>query len=440
MHSTIPSLSERGNKLASNPARIDFEIFMEAAQNLYDPEENPNGAFPLNIAENQLMTSEMRGQLSSIIRHNEIPDWTLKYTALLGNIEVRKVVAQFMERYLCKVPIMPDSIGLSAGASAIIEVSSFVIANPGDVVVIPAPSYPMYTNDMGIKSGMERYDLQTNDALQNFGSEAPVTTESLDSTWNELNNQGKVFKILLVTSPDNPTGSRYTEKELRALAHWCIQHEVHMIVNEIYGLSLIDIRDQNLKADYPAGRSYVSFAEIMHEMDNDFLHLWYGFSKDFSMSGLRIGVVHSLNKDFMKGFENANVPHLVSNMTQWVLGELLKDTRFIDTYILENQKRLTGSYKLMVEHLRKNEIPYVPSEGSFFVWADFSKYLVEYSDYGQERLWLDIYHHAGVLLTPGSGFGHEKKGWFRIVFTAVPFAHLKVAMERMTPYLSGRTN
>ncbi|MFS4447566.1 aminotransferase class I/II-fold pyridoxal phosphate-dependent enzyme [Maribacter sp. 2307UL18-2] len=440
MSGTLGNLADRGAKLASNPARIDFEIFMEAAQNLYNPEENPNGAFPLNIAENQLMTSEMKGQLSSIIRHNEIPDWTLKYTALLGNIEVRKVVAEFMERYLCKVPIMPDSIGLSAGASAIIEVSSFLIANPGDVVVIPAPSYPMYTNDMGIKSGMERYDLQTNDALQNFGSEAPVTTDSLDSTWNELNNQGKVFKILLVTSPDNPTGSRYTEKELRALAHWCIQHEVHMIVNEIYGLSLIDIRDQNLKADYPAGRSYVSFAKIMHEMDNDFLHLWYGFSKDFSMSGLRIGVVHSLNKNFMKGFENANVPHLVSNMTQWVLGELLKDTRFIDTYILENQKRLTGSYKLMVAHLRKNEIPYVPSEGSFFVWADFSKYLVEDSDYGQERLWLDIYHHAGVLLTPGGGFGHEKKGWFRIVFTAVPFAHLKVAMERITTYLSGRTN
>lgn len=116
MSTAITSLSDRGSKLAANPARIDFEIFMEAAQNLYCPDENPNGAFPLNIAENQLMTSEIKERLSSTIKQNEIPDWTLKYTDLSGNIDVRKTVAQFMERYLCKVPIAPDSIGLSAGA------------------------------------------------------------------------------------------------------------------------------------------------------------------------------------------------------------------------------------------------------------------------------------------------------------------------------------
>jgi len=156
------------------------------------------------------------------------------------------------------------------------------------------------------------------------------------------------------------------------------------------------------------------------------------------MSGLRVGVVHSLNKDFMKGFENANVPHLVSNMTQWALGELLKDTHFIDAYILENQQRLTRSYTLVIAHLKENEIPYIPSEGSFFVWADFSKYLVENTDQGQERLWLEIYRNTGVLLTPGGGFGHQKKGLFRIVFTAVSFAHLKVAMQRLTSYLIDR--
>ncbi|WP_350293287.1 aminotransferase class I/II-fold pyridoxal phosphate-dependent enzyme [uncultured Croceitalea sp.] len=413
---------------------------MEAVQNLYSPQENPDGAFPLNIAENQLMTSEIREKLSTIIKKNEIPEWTLKYTDLLGNIDVRKTVANFMEQYLCKVPIAPDIIGLSAGASAIIEVSSFVIANPGDVVVIPAPSYTMYTNDMGIKSGMERYDLQTHHNLEDYGSEAPVTTALLDITLNELNNQGKVFKILLITSPDNPTGGRYTEKELRALAQWCIQRNVHMVVNEIYGLSLIDIRDEKLKADYPAERSYTSFAKIMHELNSDFLHLWYAFSKDFSMSGLRVGVVHSLNKDFMNGFANANVPHLVSNITQWALGELLKDTHFIDAYILENQQRLTKSFTLLVTHLKENEIPYIPSEGSFFVWADFSKYLVEDTDKGQEQLWLEIYRNSGVLLTPGEGFGHQKKGLFRIVFTAIPFAHLQVAMERMTTYLAGRND
>jgi hypothetical protein len=53
------SLSFRGQSLASTPARVDFELFMEAAQNLYCPDENPEGAFPLNVAENTLMIPEV---------------------------------------------------------------------------------------------------------------------------------------------------------------------------------------------------------------------------------------------------------------------------------------------------------------------------------------------------------------------------------------------
>ncbi len=432
---SIPSLSNRGNSLAQNPARIDFEIFTEAVQNLYSPDENPTGAFPLNIAENQLMSSEIKTQLNTIFQRSEVPDWVLNYTDMLGNGSVREVVVEFMEEHLTKCAIPVESIGLSAGASAIIEASAFVLANPGDVVVIPAPSYPMYTNDLGLKSGVERYNLQTHYDLEEIGAAAPVTTEHLDAVWDELSAKEKCFKILLITSPDNPTGCRYTQKQLTVLATWCTEHKVHLIVNEIYGLSLVDTADEMLKDDYPTSETYVSFARIMHEHNSDYLHLWYAFSKDFAMSGLRVGVVHSLNRHFMKGFENVNVPHLVSNITQWAIGELLKNSVFVERYIGENKKRLTKSYKLLVRHLRKNKIPFIPSRGSFFVWADFSKYLKDDSDAGQEKLWMDIYKNTGVLLTPGDGFGHQKKGLFRIVFTAVPYTHLVVALDRMTTYL-----
>ncbi len=435
---TIPSLSKRGNALAANPARIDIEIFMEAMQNLFCPDTNPDGAFPLNVAENQLMTSEIKARLSLILQESEVPDWVLNYTDLLGNTDVRVAIAKFMERYLCKCPIPEDTIGLSAGASAIIETSSFVLANPGDVVVIPAPSYPMYTNDLGIKSGIERYDLQTHYHLGELGAKAPVTTTLLEGVLRELQEQGKCFKILLITSPDNPTGCRYTEKELRTLARWCVEHEIHMIVNEIYGLSLIDTEDEFLKADYPSASSFVSFAKIMQELASNYLHLWYAFSKDFAMSGLRVGVVHSLNENFIRGFANVNVPHLVSNLTQWALAELVKDTNFIDSYVLKNKKRITQSYALVVKHFRTHKIPYIPSRGSFFVWVDFSEYLVEDTTSEQEKLWLEIYKNTGVLLTPGEGFGHQKKGLFRLVFTAVPLGHLKVAMDRMMMYLRHR--
>ena len=435
MNKLYKSLSSRGSILASNPARVDFDLFMEALQNLYCPNDNPNGAFPLNVAENNLATSIIKNKLTSIVQQNEIPDWILNYTDLLGHEEIRIEVAQFMEYYLCKCPIPANSIGFSAGASAIIEVCSFILADLNDVVVIPAPSYPMYTNDLGVKSGMKRYDLQTHYHLQEIGSNAPVSTELLDEAWEELKSQGKCFKILLITSPDNPTGCMYSENQLGEFAHWCIQHEVHLVVNEIYGLSLIDIEDDQLKREYNQEENYISFATIMHKLKSNYLHLWYAFSKDFAMSGLRFGIVHSLNEAFLTGFGNANVPHLVSNVTQWMIGEMLKNKGFIEDYIEANKRLITQSYKLVIEALQKIKVPYVPSRGSLFVWADFSKYLEENSDKAEEQLWTNIYKHTGVLLTPGAGFQHQKKGLFRIVHTAVPLAHLEVAMNRMVAYL-----
>ncbi|MEO0876110.1 MAG: aminotransferase class I/II-fold pyridoxal phosphate-dependent enzyme, partial [Bacteroidota bacterium] len=180
-------------------------------------------------------------------------------------------------------------------------------------------------------------------------------------------------------------------------------------------------------------------AKIMHDMQSDYLHLWYAFSKDFAMSGLRVGVVHSLNQAFMTGMANANVPHLVSNLTQWAIAELLKKPGFLKPYVVNNKARINQSYQLVVKTLRQLDIPFIPAKGSFFIWADFSKYLATETDKAEEQLWLDIYQNTGVLLTPGMGFMHQKRGLFRMVFTAVPFAHLQMAMERLRAYLLGRT-
>jgi aspartate/methionine/tyrosine aminotransferase len=430
------SLSSRGKAVASTAARVDFDLFMEASQNLYCPKDNPKGAFPLNVAENTLMTHLMKEQVDAILSQHKVPEWVFHYTDASGHPEVRAGIARFMEKYLCGCPVEPDTIGFSAGASAIIEVSSFLLGDKGDVVGIPAPAYPMYTNDMGVKSRLIRYDLQTHYHLEEHGAEGPVKREMLADVWAELNARGENFKLLVITSPDNPTGVVYSEQRLRELADWCIQHKVHMVVNEIYGLSRIDTKEAKIQKEDRENGKPASFARIMAEYRSDYLHLWYGLSKDFASSGLRFGIVHSLNMDFLQGFANVNIPHMVSNLTQWVMGELFKNTDFIESYLEENQKRLTQSYELVVEALNKIDVPYIPASGSLFVWADFSKYLKEESEQEEEKLWINIYRNTGVLLTPGSGFRHQKKGLFRIVHTAVPTAHLKVAMDRMTAYLS----
>ena len=55
----------------------------------------------------------------------------------------------------------------------------------------------------------------------------------------------------------------------------------------------------------------------------------------------------------------------------------------------------------------------------------------------ETKFWEDLYNKKGVLLTPGEGFGHSKRGLFRIVYPCFNIADLGVAMERFGKYIRG---
>lgn len=429
------SLSTRGNLASSAVLRPDFEIFFEASKNLYHKETNPTGTFPLNIAENVLNWPMLKAKIQQITQENEIPDWVSGYTSCLGAPEFRGSVAKFLSKHVTGCPVDPEAIGLSSGATAVIEMTSFLLADKGDVAVFPTPSYPVYKQDIGNKAGVERYDLITHHDVAELKNGLVLEIAQLQKALEDIESQGKRFSILVLTSPDNPTGGRYSYDQLLEITDWCIDREIHLVVNEIYGLSLIDTTHPVLKEDYTAEQFFGSFAGIMQDYQSEYLHLWYAFSKDFGLSGCRIGLVYSLNQQLIKAYDNFNAPHLISNHTQWFFQLLLEDDSFVSAYIIENQKLLTEAYVLVVQRLKELNVPYNPSRGSLFIWIDLSEFLKENTQSAETEFWLDLYHQTGVLLTPGEGFGHSKKGLFRMVYPCVPMAHLEVAMERLENYI-----
>ena len=432
------SLSFRGRRAAGTPLRIDYDAFRETERDRYHPTANPNGKIPLNIAENRLSWPELRERIESITKCEPIPDWVPGYTSAGGAPPFREALAHFLETHLTGCPIDPEGVVASTGATSVIEMSAFILAEAGEVAVIPAPSYPVYSRDLGNFSAVQRYDLVTHHDPVDIAAGPLLTIGHLEAAREEIIVSGRHFRMLILTSPDNPTGGIYSIDRLRSIAEWCIEREIHLVVNEIYGLSIIDTAHPDIRDDYGEELNFTSFARVMAERQSEYLHLWYALSKDLGISGFRVGSLWTLNEDVLRAYENLNLTHSVSNHTQWLLSRLLTEDEFLRGYIERNQKRLTASYALAARAFREMGVPYVPSRGSLFLWVDLSEFLGEASEEAEMRLWREVFDDAGVLLTPGVGFGHSKHGQYRVVYPCVQPDELAEAMGRLARFVDSR--
>lgn len=437
---TMPksTLSKRGKKALRTQLRADLEVFFEAANNLFDIKTNPEGQFPVNMAENNLSWPDLKERIEQAISFREIPKWVSNYTGMGGSDEFLEAVADFMSDHLTGCSIEPERIRTSAGATAVLELASWILCGPGEVVAIPAPSYPVYSQDFGNKSALSRHDIVTFDNLEPNDGLSNLTIKDLKKAKAAIKNSGKKLKLLVLTTPDNPTGCIYTQEQLSKISEWCIKKKVHLLVNELYGLSMVHTNHHDIIEDYKEDITFASFAQLMKKKKSDYLHMSYGLSKDLGISGFRVGVIHSYSENFLKAYANLNAPHLVSNLTQWTLTDVLSDRDFMSNYIIKNQARLTSSYALVVKFLKANKIPYLPARGSLFVWIDLSKYMTGNSKKSEHKLWQDLYEATGILLTPGSGFGHKKKGQFRFVVSYLQKEVLNEGLKKMADFLTLR--
>ncbi|MFT6000295.1 MAG: aspartate/methionine/tyrosine aminotransferase [Neolewinella sp.] len=433
------NLSQRGKSAINQPLRADLELFYEAMESRFHAEENPTGSFTLCIAENLLNWEEMEARLREIAA-KPIPEWVASYTSILGAPTLREAAAGLLKRFLAGVDLDPEKVAVAAGAAAVIEMTSLLLGDPGDVVVIPGPAYMAYTPDIGNKAGLERYDLFHLAPSTSSASRAPaplnttyeLTTADLDRAYAKL---GDRFRILLLTQPNNPTGQVFTEAQISTFFTWCEAREIHLVVNEIYALSLIDQEHQDLMEDYGERAFFTSVLRFLEHKKSPYLHWWYAISKDFGLSGLRLGMAYTHNEDLLKAWGNYGAPSMASNHTQWLLQEIFSDHDWVQQFVAQNTRRLTESYATVIRTLRAHNVPYAPAAGSLFVWCNLGHLLSAKTEEAELELWQKIYDETGILLTSPLGMGSPERGWFRVVYSCVSHAELEVAMERLGHFL-----
>lgn len=427
------SLSNRGRKQLGKPLREDLCFFDEIQADCYH-EQNTEGYIGLYIAENVLGWPKLREKLSEIPPLHEIDDWGFKYTQVTGSFEFRSALSNFFQKQIAKIPLNQDCIAVSSGATGILELLSWTLGDPGEVVGIVAPAYPVYTKDIAIKSELERYNISSNRVQEFKTGINPLHIDDLQKAKETIEPQGKNLKIIILTQPNNPNGSIYTKQQLEQFSKWSMDNKIHLVVNEIYIFSSIDINHPDIKEDYHKNdfltpfQSYLPFVETEKSA---YLHWIYSFSKDFGISGFRVGVLYSRNESLLDAFEVVGCPHQVSNQTQWTLMKLVEDDKWVSSYVDYIKNRLTLSYILVTNMFKELNISYYSARGTLFVWFNVSSFLSEDSFEAQNELWLRIYRETKCLLTGPGEFGNSKPGWLRMVITCVETEELQEAISRL---------
>lgn len=303
------------------------------------------------------------------------------YTPVAGIPELRKAIADKLKREN-NIDWKPENIVISTGAKHSLANVIQCLINPGDEVAILAPYWVSYSEMVKLAEGKSVI------VEGSFENDFKVTPEQLEAAITERT------KIVMYASPNNPTGSVYSEAELRALAAVIEKHEnVFVLADEIY--EYINFTDEG----------HFSMGSIPSLKDR--VITVNGFAKGFAMTGWRLGYIAAAK--------------WIADAVEKLQGQVTSGTNSIaqraavvawdDTSAAEMMKMAYLRRRNLVVGLLR-EIPGFKvnmPDGAFYAFPDVSYYFgksdgnVTIQDADQLCMWL--LETAHVALVGGGSFG-----------------------------------
>ncbi len=319
-----------------------------------------------------------------------------KYPSYVGMKAYREAVAQWYKRRF-DIDLNPDSevialIGSKEG------VAHFPLAfvNPGDVVLCPDPAYPVYKIGT-IFAGGTPYMMplkEENDFLPDIGSIPQDVVERA--------------KIIWVNYPNNPTSADATEDFYKDLIKWAKKHNIIVASDNAYS------------EIYMGERKPISILQI--DGAKDVAIEFHSLSKTYNMTGWRIGMAVG-NEDLVRGLGKVktNIDSGQFNAVQ--------EAGIVALNMLENElDQLRAIYRerreVMTQALKKLGLKPLESDVTFYVWTKVPEGYTSAEFVGR------LIDEAGIVCTPGNGFGDAGEGYFRISLT-VPTERLLQAAKRI---------
>ena len=426
----------------------------------YDATTCPQGALQLSVAENQMLEDLLVPALTefSTAQHPFAAD-LIYYQPTQGRPALREAFARYLERLLQISPLHPKHLVVGAGCNAVLENLCMTLADPGQAVLIPTPYYAAFEFDLVARAGltivpvhtMENHDYDNSD-----DSSIPVEAyyprrAVLEKAYEKAQETGNEPRILLLSHPNNPLGICYPPDVVKECIEFCRQRQVHLVSDEIYAGSV-----------YQKGvfTSALKLARQDNEKLGDYVHLVYALSKDFGLSGMRVGAVYTENEHIEIPLQKLNDLCQISSQTQVTVERMLTSQRdggdeyWTELFLQENCARIQARCEQLQACLDECGIPYLKADSGLFVWMDFSQYLppldpahvvngkeeLESMEERERVLYLDLMKKYGLLFTPGMSMRNERPGFFRCVFTAASNDEFAVSLKRIRAFVDAKRN
>ena len=322
------------------------------------------------------------------------------YTANSGLLELREKLALHLEN-LYGVAYKPEGeIMITVGVSEALRCVFGAICNPGDEIIVPTPCFVAYEPEILFADGVPV--TVTCRAENNFEVTAAEIEEKITPR----------TKAIFIGYPNNPTGAVLSRENALEIARLAEKHDLLIISDEIYDRLVYGVR-------------HVCFAALPN-MKNRTILLG-GFSKDYAMTGWRVGYVCA-EKELMEAFGKIHQYDVMSapTISQFVaLNALEIGEPFVQAMHAEYNKRR----QLVVSSLNEMGLDCFEPKGAFYAFPSVKKTGLDDETFAERLI-----NEEKVAVIPGSAFGAGGAGHVRIAYCK-SYEQIELALERIYKFV-----
>jgi len=334
-----------------------------------------------------------------------IKDGDTKYTAVDGTPTLKNAIIKKFKREN-NLDYSTEQISVGTGGKQVIFNAILATVNPGDEVIIPAPYWVSYP-DIVLLAGGNPKIVKCSES-NNF----KITPSELEKS---ITNK---TKWIIINSPSNPTGSGYTEKELKDLGEVLKKNKNVFILSD-------DIYEHITYDDF----KFFTIAQIKELKDRTLT--MNGVSKSYAMTGWRIGYGAG-PKDIIKAMAKLQSQSTTnpSSISQAAAVEALNGTQ---EFIKTRAKSFKERRDFVVKYLNNIKgLSCVNPNGAFYVFPNCQKLLGTKTKLKTDKDFVEkLLEESLVAVVQGSAFGLD--GYFRISY-ATSMDNLKKALERIKSF------